>query len=192
MLKRFFRGSPPKYEVLPMYVEGSIAENLPSYEELFTGRINHKKGVSPATVISKDHTSVAKAIERLTSGKIDYLRLDKTTVSPMSVLEYFVEHGASSHKDVYLFRVLTEPNTLEKFSINGESQIFGKQDKQQHTFYLISHKAILDTFFNFSKITNEFCYRSISLTNNWAVATNFLAFGNEERQKSINYISSLV
>jgi hypothetical protein len=192
MLKRLFRGNPPKYELPPLYIEGAVkAENLPSYEQLFTGPVCEKNTSSPRLVRSKEDIGVSKAIAMLTSGELHHLRLDKTTISPMAVLRYFVDHGKNSHKDVYLLRVVTEPNTVDKISIDGKIQVFSKEDTRQHTFYLVSHKATLGFCLNLSKITSEFCYRTICSKDTWAVSTNFLAFGHEEQKKSIKYISSL-
>ena len=104
MLKRFFRGSPPKYEKPPVYTEGIvITEGLPSYEQLFTtGKDKPCKGSVDTFTRRGD---VAKAIKKVTSGKEGYIRLDKTTASPKAIIEYFIKNGEISCRDVYLLSV---------------------------------------------------------------------------------------
>jgi hypothetical protein len=100
----------------------------------------------------------------ITSGQISYLRLDKKTISPIEILEYFLENGYSSHKDVYLLHNVT--NT-------------------KHNFFLISRKATYDIYSEINSFapsehfTNMFCYRKTGPENSWQMSTNFLAVGKQ-------------
>lgn len=187
---------PPSYEeVFPERLEINmpLSRRASSYEELFTERPDiYKASASAPLVFSKDNIGISRAIEMLTSGEIGYLRLDKkTTFSPMAVLEYFVEHGKISHKDVYLLRVEHDPTGVTKFSINGELQAYSKVSKQ-YTFYLVSRKSQIDGCPGFDKVTSTHSYVIIKLSQYGYISSNFVGCSYTERQAIIDYYISSV
>jgi hypothetical protein len=193
MLRSLFRGSPPKYEKPPVYTEGIlITEGLPSYEQLFrTGKDKPCKGSADTFTRPGD---VAKAIEKVTSGKEGYIRLDKTTVSPKAIIEYFIKNGEGSCRDVYLLSVLTSNDTSKNVYLNGTKQVFGenaktKKDKviEENVYYLVSRKVnvSISNFRGLSKMPHDFCYRKISVHNSWAVTTNVIAMSTKDQENMI-------
>lgn len=207
---RFYQVCPPNYEDTIDRAEAYIAaEDPPSYEQVFAERLEinmplisrsssyeqvftERPEISSVTVVPKKYTSIPKAIEMLTSGEIGYIRLDKkTTFSPMAVLEYFVEYGKSSHKDVYLLRVEHDPTGLTKFAINGELQAYSKVSKQ-YTFYLVSRKSQIDGCPGFDKVISTHSYVIIKLSQYGYISSNFVGCSYTERQAIIDYYISSV
>ena len=94
MLKQLFQRKYSKYELLPPpYMEEEEDDNLPAYEDIEEQNSQDDK---------HHHSRVVHSINMITSGKVDYIMLDNTTVKPMEIMDYFLDNGEASHKDVFV------------------------------------------------------------------------------------------
>ena len=186
-LRSLFQRKSARYELSPPpYKYKEVDNTLPTYEDVL--KQNKEQDTILISKNTKLNCNVAKAINKITSGEVDYIRLDNTTVKPMQILNYFLDNGASSHKDVFVLFVKSSPETKEEVSFNGISQ-----DNTLNHFYLISRKVkVTTTILNFglTYISDEsFSLISINLSNSPSIAyTNFIADDKfiKERTKYIS------
>lgn len=134
MLKRFFQSKYSKYELLPPpYIEEEEEDdNLPAYEDIEEQNIECDK---------QKHFNVVNSIDMITSGKVDYIMLDNTTVKPMEIMDYFIDNGESSHKDVFVLFVKSSPNIDEQVFLNGIPQVTNHMFNPFSSYYLISRRV---------------------------------------------------
>ena len=186
-LRSLFQRKSARYELSPPpYKYKEVDNTLPTYEDV----LKQNKQQEPI-LISKNtklNCNVAKAINKITSGEVDYIRLDNTTVNPMQIFDYFLDKGSSSHKDVFVLFVKPSPDTDDQVTFNGISQ-----DNTLNHFYLISRKVnVTTTILNFSLTyisDQSFSLISINLSNRPSIAyTNFIADDKfiKERTKYIS------
>lgn len=179
MLKRFFQSKYSKYELLPPpYIEEEEDENLPAYED----------------IEEQNHSRVVDSISMITSGKLDYIMLDNTTVKPMEIMDYFIDNGEASHKDVFVIFVKSSPDTDEQVFFNGIPQVTNHMFNPFSSYYLISRKVKL-TIKSWRSGSVKTSDKSVSLVNiilgkNHCIShTNFVATYNKNLKASSNYIS---
>ena len=149
MLKRFFQSKYSKYELLPPpYIEEEEDENLPAYED----------------IEEQNHSRVVDSISMITSGKLDYIMLDNTTVKPMEIMDYFIDNGEASHKDVFVIFVKSSPDTDEQVFFNGIPQVTNHMFNPFSSYYLISRKVKL-TIKSWRSGSVKTSDKSVSLVN---------------------------
>jgi len=186
-LRSLFQPKSARYELLPPpYKYKEVDNTLPTYEDVLKQNTHQDTILFPKK--TKLNHNVEEAINQITSGKVDYIRLDNTTVKPMQILNYFLDKGASSHKDVFVLFVKSSPETKEEVSFNGISQ-----DNKFNHFYLISRKVKVTTTIWSSGLTyisdQSFSLITINLSNSPSIAyTNFIADDKfiKERTKYIS------
>ena len=186
-LRSLFKRKSARYELSPPpYKYKEVDNTLPTYEDVL------KQNTHQNTIIISENTKlnhiVEDAINQITSGKVDYILLDNTTVNPMQIFDYFLYKGSSSHKDVFVLFVKPSPDTDDQVTFNGISQ-----DNTLNHFYLISRKVKVTTTmrnFGLTYISDQsFSLISINLSNRPSIAyTNFIADDKfiKERTKYIS------
>lgn len=186
MLKRFFPSKYSKYELLPPpYIEEEDDDNLPAYEDIEEQYSQNDK---------QKHFRVVNSINMITSGKVDYIMLDNTTVKPMEIMDYFIDNGETSHKDVFVLFVKSSPETDEQVFLNGIPQVTNHMFNPFCAYYLISRKVKL-TIKSWRSGSVKTSDKSISLVNiilgkNHCIShTDFVAIYNKDLKASSNYIS---
>jgi hypothetical protein len=131
MLKKLFQSKYSKYELLPPpYMKED--EDLPAYEDIEEKYIQNDK---------QKHYRVVNSIDMITSGKVDYIMLDNTTIKPMEIMNYFIDNGEASHKDVFVLFVKSSPDTDEQVFFNGIPQFTNHMFNPFSAYYLISRKV---------------------------------------------------
>lgn len=184
MLKRLFQRKYSKYELLPPpYTEDD--KNLPAYEDIEEQDSQNDK---------QKHFHVVNSINMITSGKVDYIMLDNTTVKPMEIMDYFIDNGETSHKDVFVLFVKSSPETDQQVFLNGIPQVTNHMFNPFCAYYLISRKVKL-TIKSWRSGSVKTSDKSISLVNiilrkNHCIShTNFVAIYNKDLKASSNYMS---
>ena len=184
MLKRLFQRKYSKYELLPPpYMEEN--ENLPTYEDIKEQDNKCDK---------QKHSRVVNSINMITSGKVDYIMLDNTTVKPMEIMDYFIDNGEASHKDVFVLFVKSSPDTDEQVFFNGIPQVTNHMFNPFSSYYLISRKVKL-TIKSWRSGLVKTSDKSVSLVNiilghNSSIChTNFVAIYNKDLKAYSNNIS---
>jgi hypothetical protein len=184
MLKKLFQSKYSKYELLPPpYMEED--ENLPAYEDIEEQDNKCDK---------QKHSRVVNSINMITSGKVDYIMLDNTTVKPMEIMDYFIDNGEASHKDVFVLFVKSSPETDEQVFFNGIPQVTNHMFNPFSAYYLISRNVKL-TIKSWRTGLVKTSDKSVSIVNiilghNSSIYhTNFVAIYNRDLKKSLNNIS---
>lgn len=184
MLKKLFQSKYSKYELLPPpYMEDD--ENLPAYEDIEEQDSQNDK---------QKHFRVVNSINMITSGKVDYIMLDNTTVKPMEIMDYFIDNGEASHKDVFVLFVKSSPDTDEQVFFNGIPQVTNHMFNPFSSYYLISRKVKL-TIKSWRSGSVKTSDKSVSLVNiilghNRSIChTNFVAIYNKDLKAYSNNIS---
>ncbi len=186
MLKRFFQSKYSKYELLPPpYIEDD--QDLPAYEDI-------EKQDSQCD--KQKHFRVVNSINMITSGKVDYIMLDNNTVKPMEIMDYFLDNGEISHKDVFVLFVKSSPETDEQVFLNGTPQVTNHMFNPFSSYYLISRKVkitIKNSDSSLVKTSNK-SISSINIIlgkNNRIYHTNFVAIYNKDLKASKRFNESL-
>jgi hypothetical protein len=160
-------------------------ENLPTYEDIKEQDNKCDK---------QKHSRVVNSINMITSGKVDYIMLDNTTVKPMEIMDYFIDNGEASHKDVFVLFVKSSPDTDEQVFFNGIPQVTNHMFNPFSSYYLISRKVKL-TIKSWRSGLVKTSDKSVSLVNiilghNSSIChTNFVAIYNKDLKAYSNNIS---
>ncbi len=84
---------------------------------------------------------VSKTINTITRGEVDYIQLNMNTIKPMQILDYFIENGKDSHKDVFILFVKGNDNKNEQVFFNGVQQVPNNMFHEHDSYYLINRKV---------------------------------------------------
>jgi hypothetical protein len=159
--------------------------NLPAYEDIEEQDSQYDK---------EKHFRVVNSINMITSGKVDYIMLDDNTVKPMEIMDYFIDNGEISHKDVFVLFVKSSPKTDEQVFFNGIPQVTNHMFNPFSSYYLISRKVKL-TIKSWCSGSVKTSDKSVSLVNiilgeNHCIShTNFVAIYNKDLKAASNNIS---
>ena len=186
MLNRLFHSKYSKYELLPPpYIDEDDDQNLPAYEDLEKQDSQYNK---------EKHSRVVNSISLITSGKVDYIMLDNNTVKPMEIMDYFLDNGETSHKDVFVLFIKSSPETDEQVFLNGIPQVTNHMFNPFSSYYLISRKVKIKIKNGCSDLvkTSNKSISSINIIlgkNRRIYHTNFVAIYNKDLKAASNNIS---